>query len=142
MLTQQATLIEKAKVPLMGETKAVPMIDRTVREAHPLAPVNKEAPHGASLLLTRKNLTPPSSKREKMYSISVKGKYQQGGRYYFSIRFKLRMLTIAAFLVGLWFLGLMLSVTFGGMIHMLLIVGLVMAITKIIGEGTSADAAF
>lgn len=52
------------------------------------------------------------------------------------------MLTIAAFLVGLWFLGLMLSVTFSGMIHLLLIVGLVIALTKIIGEGTSPEAAF
>jgi len=42
------------------------------------------------------------------------------------------MLTIAAFLIGLWFLGLMLSVTLGGMIHLLFVAGLVLALTKII----------
>ncbi len=52
------------------------------------------------------------------------------------------MLIIAAFLVGLWFLGLVLSITFGGMIHLLLVAGLVMAVKRIIEENTSPDAAF
>lgn len=44
------------------------------------------------------------------------------------------MLTIAAALIGLWFLGLMLSFTMGGMIHLLLVAGLVLALAKIIQE--------
>jgi hypothetical protein len=51
----------------------------------------------------------------------------------------LHMLTIAAFLVGLWFLGLMLSFTLGGMIHLLLVAGLVLALTKIIQEASPAE---
>jgi hypothetical protein len=51
------------------------------------------------------------------------------------------MLTLAAFLVGLWFLGLMLSVTLGGMVHLLLVAGLVLAVTKIIQEGTPSELA-
>jgi predicted phage tail protein len=46
------------------------------------------------------------------------------------------MLTIAAALVGLWFLGLMAEITMGGMIHLLLVAGLVLALTKIIQEAT------
>jgi hypothetical protein len=46
------------------------------------------------------------------------------------------MLTIAASLIALWFLGLMLSFTLGGMIHLLLIFGLVLALSKIIEEST------
>lgn len=49
------------------------------------------------------------------------------------------MLTIAAFLVGLWFLGLMLTFTMGGMIHLLLIAGLILALTKIIQESTPIE---
>ncbi len=51
------------------------------------------------------------------------------------------MLTIAAFLIGLWFLGLMLSVTLGGMIHLLFVAGLVLALTKIIQEALPAGLA-
>ena len=46
------------------------------------------------------------------------------------------MLTIAAFLVGLWFLGLVLSFTLGGMTHLLLVVGLVLALFRIIEEAS------
>ena len=49
------------------------------------------------------------------------------------------MLTIAAFLVGLWFLGLMLSFAMGGMIHLLLIAGLVLALTKILKEASPSS---
>ena len=42
------------------------------------------------------------------------------------------MLTIAALLVGLWLLGLILSMTFGGFIHLLLVVAVVMALVRII----------
>lgn len=42
------------------------------------------------------------------------------------------MLTVAALLTGLWFMGLMLSITLGGFIHLLLIVAIVMALVRII----------
>ena len=51
------------------------------------------------------------------------------------------MLTIAAFLVGLWFLGLMLSFSMGGMIHLLLVAGLVLALTKILQEAAPTELA-
>ena len=51
------------------------------------------------------------------------------------------MLTIAAFLVGMWFLGLMLSFTMGGMIHLLLVAGLILALTKILQESSPAELA-
>lgn len=51
----------------------------------------------------------------------------------------LRMLTIAAALVGLWFLGLMAEFTMSGMIHLLLVAGLVLALTKIIQDSTPID---
>lgn len=49
------------------------------------------------------------------------------------------MLTIAAALVGLWFLGLMLSFSMGGMIHLLLVAGLILALTKIIEDSTPIE---
>lgn len=49
------------------------------------------------------------------------------------------MFTIAAFLIGAWFLGLMLSLTFNGMIHLLLVAGIVIVLGKIIHEMTPAD---
>lgn len=42
------------------------------------------------------------------------------------------MLTVAALLVGLWLLGLIMSFTMGGFIHLLLIVAVVMAMVRII----------
>ena len=42
------------------------------------------------------------------------------------------MLTVAALLVGLWLLGLVLSFTLGGFIHLLLVVAVVMALVRII----------
>lgn len=42
------------------------------------------------------------------------------------------MLTVAAFLVGLWFASVMLSITLGGFIHLLLIAAIVMALVRII----------
>lgn len=49
------------------------------------------------------------------------------------------MLTFAAALVGLWFFGLMAEFTMGGMIHLLLVAGLVLALTKIIQEATPIE---
>ena len=42
------------------------------------------------------------------------------------------MLTISALLLGLWFAGVVFSVTLGGFIHLLLIVAVVMALVRII----------
>lgn len=42
------------------------------------------------------------------------------------------MLTVAALLLGLWFLGVVLSFTMGGFIHLLLVVAVVMALVRII----------
>ncbi len=42
------------------------------------------------------------------------------------------MLTISAFLVGVWFFALMVSYTLGGFIHLLLVVAVVMALVRII----------
>lgn len=53
----------------------------------------------------------------------------------------MRMVTLAAFLVGLWFLGLMTSFTMGGMIHLLLVAGLVLALTKIVQDSIPAEVA-
>lgn len=51
------------------------------------------------------------------------------------------MLTVAALFVGLWFLGLVLSYTFGGLIHLLLIASVVIALVRIIeGRNPLADA--
>lgn len=49
------------------------------------------------------------------------------------------MLTIAAALVGLWFFGLMAEFTMGGMIHLLLVAGLVLALTRIIQDATPVE---
>lgn len=46
------------------------------------------------------------------------------------------MLTLAAFLIGLWLLAVITSVTLGGMIHLLLVAAVVMALVHII-EGTN-----
>jgi hypothetical protein len=51
----------------------------------------------------------------------------------------MHMLTIASALVGLWFLGLMAEFTMGGMIHLLLVAGLVLALAKIIEESTPVE---
>lgn len=49
------------------------------------------------------------------------------------------MLTVAALLVGLWFAGLVLSLTMGGFIHLLLVVAVVLALVRIIeGENPLA----
>jgi hypothetical protein len=48
------------------------------------------------------------------------------------------MLTIAAALIGLWLLGLVSTFTFGGMIHLLLVAGIMLALMRII-EGPSAS---
>lgn len=58
--------------------------------------------------------------------------------FFFIHKIYFYMLTIATFLVGLWFFGLMLSVTLGGMIHLLLVVGLVIALKSIIEESSSS----
>ena len=42
------------------------------------------------------------------------------------------MLTIASFLVGVWFLALLFSYTLGGFIHLLLVVAIVMALVRIL----------
>ncbi len=50
------------------------------------------------------------------------------------------MLTFAAALVGLWFLGLVTSVTLGGFIHLLLVVAVVTAMVRIIEGGNPLEA--
>lgn len=42
------------------------------------------------------------------------------------------MLTIASLLLGLWFAGVVFSVTLGGFIHLVLIVAVVIALVRII----------
>lgn len=42
------------------------------------------------------------------------------------------MLTLAALLVGLWFLALMLTYTLGGFIHLLLIAAVIIALVRAI----------
>lgn len=42
------------------------------------------------------------------------------------------MLTVAAFLMALWFTGVVLSFTMGGFIHLLLVVAVVLAMVRII----------
>lgn len=44
----------------------------------------------------------------------------------------MHMLTIAALFIALWFAGLVLSFTLGGFIHLLLVVGVVIALTRIL----------
>ncbi len=50
------------------------------------------------------------------------------------------MLTLSVFLIGLWFLGIVASVTFEGMIHLLLVVAIVTALKGIIDESSLRDA--
>lgn len=46
------------------------------------------------------------------------------------------MLTIASFLIALWFSLLLVSFTMGGFIHLLLVAGIVIALVRVI-EGES-----
>jgi hypothetical protein len=46
------------------------------------------------------------------------------------------MLTLAAFLIGIWFLGVMSSFTFGGFIHLLLVAAIIISLERMIEGGS------